>query len=132
MLSSFFTKVFTFILSVIMFLSTWLCPVPKNAAVITFDANPSTGYSWVCEMDPEGIVEVSKEFFKNPPRFNPVAGASGTYTFVLMPLADGETTLTFYYMQTWLGHESAARVESYDFTVTDGVIHMEGPIFGWM
>lgn len=130
MLSAFFTKVLTFIFSVIMFLSTLLCPIPKNAAVITFDANPSTGYSWVCEMDPEGIVAIDKEFFTAPPRFNPIVGAPGTYTFVIVPQADGETTLTFYYMQAWVGQESATRVETYDFTVTDGEIHMEGPIFG--
>ncbi len=130
MLSTFFTKVLTFILSIIMLLSSWLCPVSKNVAVITFDANPSTGYSWDCEMDPEGIVEIDKEFFTSPPQFDPIAGAPGSYTFVIVPVADGETTLTFYYMQAWVGHESATRIETYNFTVTDGKIHMDGPIVG--
>ena len=129
-MSAFFAKVFAFILSVITFLTVWLCPVQKNTEVITFDANPSTGYTWVCEMDPEGVVKIDKEYFTQPPTIVPITGAGGTYTYVIAPVADGATTLTFYYMRVWEGQESATRTETYDFTVTDGVIHMDGPIMG--
>lgn len=129
-MSAFFAKIFALILSVITFLTAWLCPVQKNTEVITFDANPSTGYSWFCEMDPEGVVKIDKEFFKQPPTVVPVTGAGGTYTYVIVPVADGKTTLTFYYMREWEGQESAVRIEAYSFTVTDGKIHMDGPIMG--
>ena len=81
-------------------------------------------------MNGEIIVKVDKEFFTQVPAVNPLPGAGGTYTYVIVPVADGKTTLTFYYMREWEGKESAIKVEIYDFTVTDGKIHMDGTIPG--
>ena len=129
-MSAFLYRIITFFLSAIMLISSWIFPGQKDPVYLYFDANPSTGYTWVCEMDPEGIVKIDREYFTQPPADDPIAGAPGTYTYVIVPVADGETTLTFYYMRTWEGQESAADIQTYTFTVTNGKININGPIIG--
>jgi hypothetical protein len=85
MFTAFIPKLIAFIQAIIFALTLWLTPLPQNAVAISFVANPSTGYSWVCEQDPEGIVEIADEYFIPKVSFNPVAGAPGTYKFIVAP-----------------------------------------------
>lgn len=129
MITTFFIRVIAFLISIVMSVISWLCPVPAKSATIAFESNPSTGYSWVCEMSPEGIVKISREFYKQPVSLTPIVGAPGTYTYVIVPVTDGKTTLTFYYMRGWEGKDSATQIISYDMTVTKGIISMEEPVY---
>ena len=130
MITTFFIKVIAFLVSVVMSFTSWLCPVPAKSATVAFESNPSTGYSWVCEMAPKGIVKISSEFYTQPVSHTPVVGAPGTYTYVIVPVADGKTTLTFYYMRVWEGKKSATQIVNYGITVTKGIIHMAEPVYG--
>lgn len=127
---AFFMKVIAFIQAVIMATTLWLTPLPKNAVTFSFVANPSTGYTWVCEQNPEGIVEIADEYFIPKVSFNPVAGAPGTHRFIIAPVADGETTLTFYYMRVWEGKDSAVEIVNYDISVVNGIIDVSEPVYG--
>ena len=129
MFPAFFVKLIAVIESFFMAITVWANPAPvKSTAAISFDANPSTGYTWVCKMDPTGVVKVASEHFTQPVLPKPVAGAPGIYTFILAPVADGKTKLTFYYMRTWEGTASAAKTVKYNVTVKDGMICLGNPV----
>ena len=130
MITTFFIKVIAFLVSVVMSFTSWLCPVPAKSATIAFESNPSTGYSWVCEMAPEGVVKISREFYQQPVSITPIVGAPGTYTYVIAPVADGETTLTFHYMRVWEGKDSAVEIVNYVIMVAGGVIDLGEPVYG--
>lgn len=130
MFAAILMKIFALIQSFILSLLGMGGHFSSSTAVVSFDANPSTGYSWVCEMEPEGVVEIEKEYYTPAPVPPGTVGSGGLYTFVIAPVADGETTLTFYYMRAWEGKDSAAEVVSYDVTVTDGMIEMGEAVYG--
>ena len=131
MFPAFFVKLIAVIESFFMAITVWANPAPvKSTAAISFDANPSTGYTWVCKMDPTGVVKVASEHITQPVLPKPVAGAPGIYTFILAPVADGKTKLTFYYMRTWEGTASAAKKVKYNVTVKDGMICLGNPVSG--
>jgi len=118
-------KIFAFIQAVLMTLAAWGFPGVKSAAFVTFDANPSTGYTWVCDMEPEGVVAVKKEYYVPAPVPPGTVGSGGTYTFVLVPAADGETELTFLYLRTWEEPPVPVQTARYTATVENGVLHLE-------
>lgn len=130
MFTAFFMKLTAFIQALIMAAALWLTPLPKNAVTFSFVANPSTGYTWVCEQNPEGIVEIADEYYMQKITFNPQPGTPGTYKFVVAPVADGETTLTFYYMRVWEGKDSAVEIINYDISVVNGIIDVSEPVYG--
>lgn len=124
------TKIIALIQSLFLTLAVWLIPAVTNKVLIPFDTNASTGYSWVCEMEPEGIVKIEKELFKQPFSFRPIEGGGAKHIFVIAPVADGETTLTFYYMRVWEGKDSAVEIVNYTLTVSGGNIEMSEPVYG--
>ncbi|MEI6579316.1 MAG: protease inhibitor I42 family protein [Eubacteriales bacterium] len=130
MITTFFIKVIAFLVSIVMSISAWLCPVPAKSVTVAFESNPSTGYSWVCEMAPKGIAKISHEFYTQPVSLTPIVGAPGTYTYVIVPVTDGKTKLTFYYMRVWEGKDKAAQIANYDITVTKGILTMEKQVNG--
>ncbi len=122
MINTFFIRIIAAILSLVLSVIAWIMPAAANTVKISFDANPSTGYTWVCEMDKEGVVKIADEYYRQPFSITPVVGAGGTYTYIFAPVADGEATLTFFYMRTWEGKDSAAEIVNYTFTVANGRI----------
>lgn len=115
---------FSFLLS----LGALLFPQTGSRVILRFDANPSTGYTWVCEVEPEGVVEIQKEWYRARPTLFPVTGSGGTYTYIIVPVADGNATLTFYYMRPWEGPESATEILQYQFLVVDGRVAVGLPV----
>lgn len=101
----------------------WGNPYPANTVTISFEANPSTGYTWICEMNPEGIVKIVDDYYVPDTSPAPAAGMPGTYNFIIAPVSDGKTKLTFYYLRVWEGKESAAEIISYYVTVKNKFIH---------
>ena len=73
----------------------------QMTAKITLEGNPTTGYTWVYAMSPEGIVrEVSSEYIPDKTKDN-VAGSGGKFVFVFEAISPGETEITFSYLRTW-------------------------------
>ena len=124
------TKIIIFFQTLILTLTVWLTPAVTNKVLIPFDTNASTGFTWVCEMEPEGVVKIEKELFKQPFSFRPVEGAGAKHIFVIAPVAVGETTLTFYYMRVWEGKDSAVEIVNYDISVVNGIIDVSEPVYG--
>lgn len=123
-------RIIAAIVSLVLSVVAWIMPATANTVKLSFDANPSTGYTWVCEMDKEGVVKIADEYFKQPFSITPVVGAGGAYTYIIAPVADGEATLTFYYMRSWEGKDSATEIINYAFTVANGKISVAEPVYG--
>lgn len=74
------------------------CPATENAR-ISMIGNPTTGYSWEYSQNPDGIVSVqeSQTYLGE----GEIVGAPSRFDYVLSPVKDGETTLTFVYRRSW-------------------------------
>ena len=70
-------------------------------STINLDGNPTTGYSWVCAISPEGVVrEVSNEYIPNQ-NAQKLVGAGGKFVFTFEAIAEGEAELIFSYLRVW-------------------------------
>jgi predicted secreted protein len=70
-------------------------------STINLDGNPTTGYSWVCAISPEGVVrEVSNEYIPNQ-NAQKLVGAGGKFVFTFEAIAEGEAELVFSYLRVW-------------------------------
>ena len=125
MFTALLAKIFALIQAMLMTLAAWGFPGAHSAAFVTLDANPSTGYTWVCEADPEGVVTVQNESYVPAPAPPGTVGSGGTYTFILVPESDGETELTFLYLRTWEEPPVPVQTVRYTATVANGVLCLE-------
>lgn len=67
---------------------------------ITLDSNPSTGYGWYYDYDPEYLQLVDEYFIPNTD--DPLmVGSGGKSVFVFKALKIGETDLTMKYLRPW-------------------------------
>jgi len=64
---------------------------------VSMDSNPTTGYSWFVEVDPE-FLKVKNDTFT--PESN-LIGASGVQTFEFEALKTGQTKIAMKYMRPW-------------------------------
>ena len=88
-------------------------------AAIELEGNPTTGYSWVYAMSPEGIVrEVSNEYIAAN-TVGHVAGSGGKFIFTFEAVAEGETELTFSYLRPWEENIPALKTVIYRAIVDD-------------
>ena len=73
----------------------------KNTAVVELEGNPSTGYTWVYTVSPQGIVrEVSNTYIANQTEDNRV-GSGGKFIFTFEAIAEGEAEIVFSYLRVW-------------------------------
>ena len=73
----------------------------QKTVKIELEGNPTTGYTWVYTMKPEGIVrEVSNEYIQNNTDEN-VAGAGGKFVFIFEAISTGEAELVFSYLRVF-------------------------------
>ena len=81
--------------------------------VVEFEGNPTTGYSWVCSLTPEGIVaEISNEYIPDPAEPG-IAGSGGKFVFTFQAIKEGEAELLFSYLRPWEQDIPALRTEIY-------------------
>ena len=81
--------------------------------------NPTTGYSWVCSITPEGIVrELSNEYIPDPVEPG-VVGSGGKFVFTFEAIKEGEAELVFSYLRPWELNVPALRTETY-YAKVDG------------
>ena len=91
----------------------------QKTAEIELEGNPTTGYTWVCTMSPEGVVrEISKEYIPNETD-QKVVGAGGKFIFTFEGISAGAADLVFSYLRTWEEGIPAIRTETYK-AVVDG------------
>lgn len=84
-------------------------------ATIELEANPSTGYQWDLDADPDGdVVHIVSDHYVAAP--TAVVGASGTQTIVIEGVGAGETQLSLSYGRPW--EHSAPAAETANFTIT--------------
>ena len=65
--------------------------------IISVEANPSTGYSWLLELDSEMLELIDREFISD----SPLIGASGFETLEFMGLEEGLTEVIMAYKRPW-------------------------------
>ncbi len=66
---------------------------------LTLPSNPTTGYQWIAAQDPE-LFEISSEYIENKQEGEAV-GVGGNEVFILTPIKDGETEVSFSYARSW-------------------------------
>ena len=70
-----------------------------NSATVELGGTPTTGYTWVYTMSPEGIVrEVSNEYVPDKPI---LAGSGGKFFFTFEAINKGVAELVFSYLRQW-------------------------------
>jgi len=77
---------------------------PESVAVdvgtifkISLDSNPTTGYSWSAEVDPD-FLKVTDDTYKSESN---LIGAGGVQTIEFKALKTGQTKITMKYMRPW-------------------------------
>ena len=85
----------------------------QKKAVIELEGNPTTGYTWICAISPEGIVAAApKEYFPNETD-EKLVGAGGKFIFTFEAIGEGIAYLTFSYLRTWEVGIPAIKTETY-------------------
>ena len=65
---------------------------------LVLTANPTTGYQWKLDLDPDYIELINREYI---PYSSEVVGSGGEETFNFNVLKAGETEMVFYYARSW-------------------------------
>ena len=117
-------KIFAFFLAgIAAVIGLFHAPVkPVHDLTIELSANPTTGCSWVVEMDKEGIVKlVSSDFKSSQSKLDKgLVGVGGTQTFCFEAVTDGQVKITFKYGHQWDGE--IYRTVIYNVISKDGTI----------
>jgi len=78
--------------------------------VITLDENPTTGYVWAVDEQPESLVLQSSDYVSDAPPDKPdrpmIVGAGGKRTFTFVAQKSGTTTLKLKHWRSWEGDTS--------------------------
>ena len=96
---------------------------PQTAS-LTLAANPTTGYDWIVNQDPE-IFDVKMEYVEDENQ-DGMTGVGGRDVFTLTPKEEGSSRVTFTYGQNWEGGETG---DAYTYEVRvdkDMQIEVEG------
>ena len=86
-----------------------------GSLAITLDSNPSTGYSWQLLPMKRAILQQQGEPEYTPPA-QPLPGAGGQHTFLLVALGVGRSTLTLVYKRSF--EPNAAPAQTFTVHVT--------------
>ena len=73
----------------------------QKTATVELEGNPTTGYTWVYTMSPEGILrELSNEYVPDKAGSG-IVGSGGKFIFTFEAISPGETELVFSYLRPW-------------------------------
>ncbi|MCE5214206.1 MAG: protease inhibitor I42 family protein [Methanobacterium sp.] len=84
---------------------------------VSLDSNPSTGYSWDVQYDPEYLKLISQQYIPQDNGGGIIVGAGGTEVFTFETLKKGLTTLIFNYHG--LGNEEPTNTQIFFIHITD-------------
>lgn len=87
-----------------------------NEVDLYFPSNPTTGYSWVAEIEDEEVLGYREQFFEDDGTRDWV-GAGGTDWFHLYGVAPGTTSVVFRYARPW--EDTDAGRTTYRITVDE-------------
>ena len=111
------SKIISFIMAVITFVFPFISfGKPDYDLELVLDANPSTGYTWECDIDDESVISLVGNKYIAGCVFDGIVGSSGKEYFYFKAVSQGEATITFTYAQNWQGGETAETV-TYEVTV---------------
>ena len=72
---------------------------PSNQAKIELKGNPTTGYSWFYEIEDDSVIHLEEDI--KYLGSNNVVGAPSLFTYTVVALKSGTTTVTFEYKRPW-------------------------------
>ena len=77
-----------------------------NEVDLYFRSNPTTGYSWIAEVEDEGIVRLQDQYMED---LHPegMTGVGGVHWFHIAGEAPGTTSVRFRYLRPWDPYEDA-------------------------
>jgi len=71
----------------------------QNTGVVELQGNPTTGYTWINTIIPEGVVkEVSTEYTQDEADEG-LVGVGGTFVFTFESVSEGEAEIMFSYLR---------------------------------
>lgn len=94
---------------------------------ISMEGNPTTGYSWECSADPEGIVTIKEKTVYLGE--SGVLGAPSRFDYTLKAKKDGKTKLTFVYKRSWEEEKPIDEVV-YEIEVRNKSIYVQSDFCG--
>ena len=88
-----------------------------NQVDLYLPANPTTGYSWICDVEDPALVEIRDQYFEysQEPGF---VGGGGEHWFHISGVRPGTTSVTFRYLRSW-EPDTPAEQTTYRLTVND-------------
>ena len=90
-----------------------------NMATVELKGNPTTGYTWLYTMSPEGIVrEAFSDYIPDKTDDN-VVGSGGKFVFTFEAVSEGEAELVFSYLRVWEEGIPAINTVTYKAVVDD-------------
>ena len=101
-------RIFAVFIGILMAISSFLSGqihFLNHDLTIELESNPSTGCTWVVEIDNKDVIKSSGSKYtdSNRPGSVPVVGAAGTESFYFDAVSDGTATITFTYGRHWEG-----------------------------
>jgi inhibitor of cysteine peptidase len=89
---------------------------------IVLESNPTTGYSWQAEFDPE-YLKLSQSRYERPS--SSLLGAGGRQVFVFVPRRSGKTVIEMRYKRKW--EPAPVKVKRFAVVVShEGSFHGDG------
>ena len=71
----------------------------NNQARIELKGNPTTGYSWFYEIEDDSVIQIEEDI--KYLGSNNVVGAPSLFTYTVVALKSGSTTVKFEYKRPW-------------------------------
>lgn len=121
-MSEFFKKVFAVLIAAFTAFSSLITGAinfQKHDLVIKLECNPSTGCSWLVEVDNEDVVKKNGSHYVQDFSLPGEAGVGGEESFYFDAGKDGEAKITMTYGQHWDGG-SLFRTVIYTVSCKDG------------
>lgn len=99
-------KVWLLILLSILLAGCKSTSLATNERIIELKGNPTTGYTWLYTVGDESIIQVEEKITYLGQ--DGVVGAPSLFTYKIIALREGETTLKFEYKRPWEDKEAEA------------------------
>lgn len=90
--------------------------IEGETLIIELEENPTTGFSWIFEYDPT-VLELIDDEYQPDRAETAISGSGGIHHYEFKGLSEGETTLTFKYLKSWEGEESAEDTKTFEVDV---------------
>ncbi|MBN1778139.1 MAG: protease inhibitor I42 family protein [Clostridiales bacterium] len=91
----------------------------SGMAVVQLQENPTTGYAWQFDAEPEGILTLLSDAYEADDTAVDIAGAGGVHTWIFKGEAAGTVLLTFNYARSFEPDEKPAAVVKLTYIVDD-------------